>query len=152
MRLPAGIPVVAFFADDISGSRAPALFLVGDGAPMIAAAAGVPERSAMPLSARCASASAKTASAGPRRSGRCRKSGIVSFGLAPPHRGQGPCGPSGMRPAPNSIPANRRIAAPSWSVSAAIGPLGACRFCRRQTRSMVSGGTGGRPPSGPAFG
>jgi hypothetical protein len=59
-----------FLVDDISGSRAPALFLVEDGASMIVASTKVPERSVMPLSARCAFTSAKIASVSPCRSSR----------------------------------------------------------------------------------
>ncbi len=38
-----------FFVDDISGSSAPALFLVEDGPSTIVASTRVPERSVMPL-------------------------------------------------------------------------------------------------------
>jgi hypothetical protein len=85
-----------FLVDDISGSRAPALFFVEDGASMIVASTSVPERSAIPLSARCAFTAAKSASVSPCRSSRWRKSRIVVS--------------SGMRSSPGSIPANRRIA------------------------------------------
>ena len=50
---------LTFLVDDISGSRAPALFLVELGASMIVAYTNVPERSVKPLSARCAFTSAK---------------------------------------------------------------------------------------------
>ena len=43
-----------FLVDDISGSRAPDLFFVEDGASMIVASTKVAERNVMPLSARCA--------------------------------------------------------------------------------------------------
>ena len=62
-----------FLVDNISGSRAPALFLVADGASMIVASTGVPERKPMPLSARCALTSAKIACVSPCRSGTWRK-------------------------------------------------------------------------------
>jgi hypothetical protein len=85
-----------FFVDDISGSRAPALFFVEDGASMMVASTSVPERSVMPLSARCPFTSAKIASVRPCRSRRWRKLRMVVS--------------SGMRSSRSSIPANRRIA------------------------------------------
>ena len=106
-----------FFVDDISGSRAPALFFVEDGASMIVASTSVPERSVIPLSARCAFTSAKIASVSPCRSSRWRKFRIVVS--------------SGMRSSPSSIPAKRRIASLSYSVSSAIGSLSAYQFCRK---------------------
>ena len=127
-----------FVVDDISGSRALSLFLVEDGASMIVASTIVPERSEMPLSARCAFTSAKSASVSPCRSSRWRKLRIVVS--------------SGMRSSPNSMPAKRRIASLSYSVSSAIGSLRAYQFCRKYTRSIVSSSIGGRPPFGLALG
>ncbi|KDB01780.1 hypothetical protein U879_20850 [Defluviimonas sp. 20V17] len=127
-----------FLVDDMPGSRAPALFLVEDGASMIVASSNMPERSEIPLSARCAFTSEKIASVSPCRSGRWRKLRIVVS--------------SGNQSSPSSIPANRRIASLSQSVPSAIGSHRAYRFCKKQTRSMAPSGIGGRPPLGPAFG
>ncbi len=57
--------------------RALALFIVGDGVTTTVAATGVPERGAMPLSARRALTSAKVASVSSCRFGRCRTLRIV---------------------------------------------------------------------------
>jgi hypothetical protein len=54
-----------FFVDDISESRAPALFLVDEGTYMIVASTSVPEHRVIPLSAKCAFTAAKIASVSP---------------------------------------------------------------------------------------
>src|SRR6056297_3989556 len=60
--------------------------------------------------------------------------------------------PSGTRSSPHTIPAKRRIAHLSYSVSSAMGSLSACQFCRKKTRSIVFSSIGGRPPLGPTLG
>lgn len=62
VRLHAKYRQLPFLVDDVSGSRALALFFVGDGASMIVASTSVPERRVMPLPSRCAFTSAKIAS------------------------------------------------------------------------------------------